>query len=164
MCSTWVVSRWGISDTHGNIAQALLIEEYVDDRTKTGARRPAPFDKRRGSVHNDVMRILMESFAHLAHTEHRRTQTQTQKKTQTNRRQKKGYLYARHVRSRWTRSTQIVRRTPVPRQDSRWALEGITPHVPTPVRSVHSPDLSPGRAPPHMTPQRASRNVPSVLS
>ena len=44
VCNTWVVSRWGISDRHGTIAQAL-ISAYVQDMTKTGTRRPAPFDK-----------------------------------------------------------------------------------------------------------------------
>ena len=36
---------------------------------KAGVKRPTPFDKRRGSVHGDVVRIVTERFAHLAQTE-----------------------------------------------------------------------------------------------
>ena len=68
VCNTWVVSRWGISDRNGTIAQAL-IEAYVRDRTKTGARRPAPFDKSRDSVYKDVLALVRKRFAYLAHKE-----------------------------------------------------------------------------------------------
>ena len=67
-CDTWVVSRWGISDAHGDTARAL-IGAYVEDKTKTGAKRPPPFDKRREPVHCEVVRVVTERFAHLAHTE-----------------------------------------------------------------------------------------------
>ena len=50
VCSTWVVSRWGISDAHGDAAHAL-IDAYVEDKTKTGAKRQLPFDKSRESIH-----------------------------------------------------------------------------------------------------------------
>ena len=68
VCNTWVVSRWGISDRHGTVARTL-IKAYVQDRTKTGARRPAPFDKPRDSVHNDVLALVRKRFAYLAHNE-----------------------------------------------------------------------------------------------
>ena len=68
VCNTWVVSRWGISDQHGTIARAL-IKAYVHDGTKTGARRPAPFDKPRDSVHKDMLALVMKRFAHLAREE-----------------------------------------------------------------------------------------------
>ena len=42
VCNTWAVSRWGISDEHGDAARAL-IDEYAEDKTKTGAKRPLPF-------------------------------------------------------------------------------------------------------------------------
>ena len=68
VCNTWVVSRWGISDRHGTIAQAL-ISAYVQNMTKTGTRRPAPFDKPRDSVHKGVLAIVRKRFAYLAHRE-----------------------------------------------------------------------------------------------
>ena len=68
MCNTWVVSRWGISDRNGTIVRTL-INAYVQDRTKTGARRPAPFDKSRDSVHKDVLALVRKRFACLAHNE-----------------------------------------------------------------------------------------------
>ena len=66
--NAWVVSRWGISDAHGDAAHALT-DAYVEDKTKTGAKRPLPFDKRRESMHGEVVRVVTERFAHLAHTE-----------------------------------------------------------------------------------------------
>ena len=63
------VSRWGISDAHGDDAARALIDAYVEDKTTTGANRPPPFDKPRESVHSDVVRIVTECFAHLDHTE-----------------------------------------------------------------------------------------------
>ena len=68
VCNTWVVSRWGISDRHGTIAQAL-ISAYVQGITRSGTRRPAPFDKARDSVHKDVLAIVRKRFAYLAHRE-----------------------------------------------------------------------------------------------
>ena len=68
MCGTWAESRWGISDAHGDAARAL-IGAYVESETKTGAKRPLPFDRRRESIHHEVVRIVTERFAHLAHTE-----------------------------------------------------------------------------------------------
>ena len=68
VCCTWAVSRWGISDTHGDAARAL-IDTYVEDRTKNGVNRPPPFDKPRESIHSDVVRVMTERFTHLAHTE-----------------------------------------------------------------------------------------------
>ena len=53
------VPIWGISDRHGTIARAL-IKAHVHDMTKTGARRPAPFDKPRDSVHKDVLALVMK--------------------------------------------------------------------------------------------------------
>jgi hypothetical protein len=41
VCSTWVVSRWGISDSHGGVARAL-IGAYAEDKTKTGAKSAYP--------------------------------------------------------------------------------------------------------------------------
>ena len=68
VCNSWVVSRWGISDRHGTVAQAL-ISAYVHGITKTGTRRPAPFDKPRDSAHKDVLAIVRKRFAYLAHRE-----------------------------------------------------------------------------------------------
>ena len=68
VCNTWVVSKWGISDRHGTVARTL-INAYVQDMTKTGARRPAPFDKSRDSVHKDVLALVRKQFAYLAHHE-----------------------------------------------------------------------------------------------
>ena len=67
-CRTWAVSRWGISNNHGDAARAL-IDTYVEGRTKDGANRPPPFDRPRASIHRDVVRVVTERFAHLAHTE-----------------------------------------------------------------------------------------------
>jgi len=67
VCNTWVVSRWGISDRNGTVAQTL-ISAYAQDRTKTGTRRPAPFDKPRDSVHK-VLAVVRKRFAYLAHYE-----------------------------------------------------------------------------------------------
>ena len=68
VCGAWVESRWGISDTHGDAARAL-IGTFVERETETGAKRPLPFDKRRESIHNTVVRIVAARFAHLAHVE-----------------------------------------------------------------------------------------------
>ena len=68
VCNTWVVSRWVISDAHGEAARAL-IGAYVEDKTKTGAKCPLPFDSRRESIHHEVVRVVTERFVHLAHTE-----------------------------------------------------------------------------------------------
>ena len=67
-CRTWVVSRWGVSDAHGEAARAL-IDTYVECMTNDGADRPPPFDRPRESVHSDVVRVVAARFAHLAHTE-----------------------------------------------------------------------------------------------
>ena len=67
-CRTWAVSRWGISDAHGDTAHAL-IDTYVEGMTNDGANRPPPFDRPRESIHSDVVRVVAERFAHLAHTE-----------------------------------------------------------------------------------------------
>ena len=60
VCGAWVESRWGISDTHGDAARAL-IDTFVERETETGAKRPLPFDKRRESIHNTVA----VSYTHL---------------------------------------------------------------------------------------------------
>ena len=62
------MSRWGISDDHGDAARAL-IDTYVEGMTNDGANRPPPFDRPRESIHSDVVRVVAERFAHLAHTE-----------------------------------------------------------------------------------------------
>ena len=63
-----MVSRWGISDTHGGVARAL-IGACAKDKTTTGAKHPPPFDKRQEYVHSDVIHIVTERFVHLVHTE-----------------------------------------------------------------------------------------------
>ena len=68
VCGTWVESRWGISDAHGDTARAL-ISAYVTRETKTGDKRPLPSDRRRESIHHEVVRIVTERFEHLAHAE-----------------------------------------------------------------------------------------------
>ena len=68
MCGTWVESRWGISDAHGDTARTL-ISAYVTRETKTGNKRPLPFDRRRESIHHEVVRVVTQRFEHLAHAE-----------------------------------------------------------------------------------------------
>ena len=58
-CRMWVVSRWGISDAHGEAARTL-IDAYVENMTNDGADRPPPFDRPRVSVHSDVVRVVAE--------------------------------------------------------------------------------------------------------
>ena len=67
-CRTWVVSRWGVSDDHGDAARAL-IDIYVEGMTNDGADRPPLFDRPRESISSGVVRVVAERFAHLAHTE-----------------------------------------------------------------------------------------------
>ena len=67
-CRSHATSRWNIRDLHGSYAKEL-IGNYVDDRTCSGKRRPAPFDKPRGSIDEKVVNITRQRYAHLAHTE-----------------------------------------------------------------------------------------------
>ena len=55
-----------IDGKHGNIIMGLVLIFRKKGRTKTGARRPAPFDKPRDSVHKDVLALVMKRFKHLA--------------------------------------------------------------------------------------------------
>ena len=67
-CRSHVTSRWNIRDLHGPYAKEL-IDNYVDDRTCSGKRRPAPFDKPRDSIDAKVVDITRQRYEHLAHTE-----------------------------------------------------------------------------------------------
>ena len=57
-----------IRDIHGSYAKEL-IDNYADDRTCSGKRRPAPFDKPRDSIDAKVVGITRQRYEHLAHTE-----------------------------------------------------------------------------------------------
>ena len=67
-CRSHVTSRWNIRDLHGSHAKEL-IDNYVDDRTCSGKRRAAPFDKTRDSIDEKVVNITRLRYEHLAHTE-----------------------------------------------------------------------------------------------
>ena len=55
-------------DLHGSHAKER-IGNYVDDRTCSGKRRAAPFDKTRDSIDEQVVNITRQRYEHLAHTE-----------------------------------------------------------------------------------------------
>ena len=55
-------------DLHGSYAKEF-IDNYADDRTCSGKRRPAPFDKPRDSIDATVVDITRQRYEHLAHTE-----------------------------------------------------------------------------------------------
>ena len=66
-CRSHVTSRWNIRDLHGSYAKELIVN-YADDRTCSGKRRPAPFDKPRDSIDAKVVKITRQRYDHLAHT------------------------------------------------------------------------------------------------
>ena len=66
-CRSHVTSRCSICDRHGPHAKEL-IDDYVDDRTCSGKRRAAPFDKTRDSIDERVVNITRQRYGHLAHT------------------------------------------------------------------------------------------------
>ena len=60
-CRSHVTSRWNIRDSHGSHAKQL-IDNYVDDRTCSGKRRAAPFDKTRDSIDEKVVNITRQTL------------------------------------------------------------------------------------------------------
>ena len=144
-CSTWVVSRWGISDAHGDVARTL-VDEYADDRTKSGTKRPPPFDKRRDSMHSDVVRIVTERVAHLTHAE--------------------------RILVCWACAVPVVTQihaseaahARVPRRDPQLAPKGAIHHVPAPARPGRALDQPPNQIAPRMTPRRAFEIASSASS
>ena len=60
---------WNIRDLHHGSHAKELIGKYIDDRTCSGKRRAAPFDKTRGSIDEKVVGITRQRYEYLAHTE-----------------------------------------------------------------------------------------------
>ena len=132
-CRMWVVSRWGVSDAHGEAARAL-IDTYVEYMANDGADRTPPFDRPRESVHSDVVCVVAARFAHLAHTE--------------------GILvcWACAI-PRWSfRSTRVWVSRLARRQSLCLASRKITRRVPTPARYARAHVRPLDRTPLHVTP------------